>query len=298
VTEQIALVTSANVGDLDQDMAPLRDALARHEVTTHVVSWDDPTIDWSTFALVIVRSTWDYIERRPEFLAWAEHVHTATMLCNPPEVLAWSTDKRYLRDLAQHEVPCVATVFFEPGDPVHVPPIEVVVKPAISAGSVDAGRYAPSERDAALAHVERLTDAGRVALVQPYQAAIDAHGETGLVYLAGVFSHAFRKGPLLARAIEVDGAGMAKEQIDPRTATADERAVGDAVIATITERFGRLLYARVDLVPGPDGAPLVLECELVEPSLWVKADGTSGVAASERFAAAVVDALEHVASSS
>jgi hypothetical protein len=37
-----------------------------------------------------------------------------------------------------------------------------------------------------------------------------------------------------------------------------------------------LAYARIDVVPGPAGAPVVLECELSEPSLFL---GTSAGAA-------------------
>ena len=32
---------------------------------------------------------------------------------------------------------------------------------------------------------------------------------------------------------------------------------------------GELLYARVDLIPGPGGEPLLIELELVEPSLFL-----------------------------
>ena len=43
------------------------------------------------------------------------------------------------------------------------------------------------------------------------------------------------------------------------------------------------LYARVDLLPGPDGAPQIVEVELTEPSLYLAyADN-----AAERFAAAI-----------
>ena len=45
----------------------------------------------------------------------------------------------------------------------------------------------------------------------------------------------------------------------------------------------RLLYARVDLLPGRDGAPLVIEVELTEPSLFL----TAVPAAADRFAAAI-----------
>ena len=69
-------------------------------------------------------------------------------------------------------------------------------------------------------------------------------------------------------------------------ATAAQLAVGDQVIAALADR-GPLLYARVDLVGGARGEPLVLEVELAEPSLYlVHAEG-----AAERFADVIATAL-------
>lgn len=51
--------------------------------------------------------------------------------------------------------------------------------------------------------------------------------------------------------------------------------------------FGRLLYARVDLVRDGAGAPCLLELELTEPSLYLAhAEG-----AAQRFAAAALERL-------
>ena len=56
------------------------------------------------------------------------------------------------------------------------------------------------------------------------------------------------------------------------------------MLAWVRERTGEVpLYARVDLVPGDDGAPQVIEVELTEPSLFLTTD--DGAAA--RFAAAI-----------
>ena len=88
--------------------------------------------------LVILRATWDYIDRLDEFLDWSTRVAN---LLNPPAVVAWNTDKRYLADLIDAGVPTVPSKFFAPGERVRVPKGEVVVKPAIGAGSVGAQRF-------------------------------------------------------------------------------------------------------------------------------------------------------------
>ena len=76
--------------------------------------WDDPAVDWDAFDLTVVRSTWDYVGRRDEFLAWAESV---PRLHNPAEVLRWNTDKRYLAELTEAGLPVVPTWFDELPEP-------------------------------------------------------------------------------------------------------------------------------------------------------------------------------------
>jgi glutathione synthase/RimK-type ligase-like ATP-grasp enzyme len=245
---RIALATSASARHLDEDLPPLLAVLS-----ADVVVWDDPAIDWAAYELVVVRSTWDYVPRRDEFLAWAERV---PRLANPARILRWNTDKHYLRELGPNVVP---TTFIEPGDPVSLPEGELVVKPAISAGSIDTARHA--SRDAAAAHVRRLQAQGRSVMVQPYVRDIDRHGETALVYFNGEFSHAIRKGSILGTPMELVEGLYAKEDIRPREPSAEERRVADDIIRRAP---GPLLYARVDLVPGP----LLLEFEATEPSLF------------------------------
>ena len=162
------------------------------------VVWDDPTVNWAGFDLAVIRSCWDYVPRRAEFLAWAQGV---PRLANPPEVLAWNTDKRYLQELAAVGLPVVPTTWVAPGRPWTAPARgEWVLKPAISLAALDSGRYRfgdPQQRRLAVGHLRRLQAAGRVVMVQPYLHAVDTDGETALVYLGGRFSHAIRKGPVL-----------------------------------------------------------------------------------------------------
>ena len=157
-----------------------------------------------------------------------------------------------------------------------------MVKPASSAGSRDTARYTRDD-ERVWPHVQRLLDDGRIAMVQPYHHGVDATGETGLVYAHGVFSHAFRKGPLLASSGVITDQLFATEDIAPRVPSAPERELGDAAIAHVIARFGIPTYARVDVLPGPQ----VIEVELVEPSLYL----AQSADAPERFARSIADAV-------
>jgi hypothetical protein len=284
----VAVVTCAAARDLDDDLPPLLAALEGAGIAHALLDWDDPAADWGAHDLLVVRSVWDYVHRRREFLAWADAAGAAAPLANPAPVLAWSSDKRYLADLAAAGVPVAPTAFAAPGEAMAWPSRgEVVVKPAVSAGSIDTERYPAPRRAEAEDHVARLHADGRVAMAQPYLARVDAAGETAMVFLDGRFSHAVRKGPMLRDEREVVGGLFLKEEIGPAAPTAAEVAVARAAMASVPGGGEHLLYARVDLIPGDDGAPVVIELELLEPSLFLAhVPGTA-----ERLVAAIARRL-------
>ena len=67
--------------------------------------------------------------------------------------------------------------------------------------------------------------------------------------------------------------------------TAAERELAEAVLDAAPFPRSELLYARVDLVDGPDAAPLLLELELTEPSMFLP---QAPPAAAAGFAAAIL----------
>ncbi|MEU8256348.1 hypothetical protein AB0C06_19040 [Micromonospora inaquosa] len=290
---RVAFVTCADLADLDPDDRLVLAPLAARGVAVEPAVWDDPDVDWSSYDLVVLRSPWDYARRHDEFVTWAASVPA---LINPANVVRWNTDKRYLGELSAAGVPTVPTSWIEPGESWQLPAEtgEYVLKPAVSAGSQDTGRYDladPAHRDLAAAHVRRLSEAGRVTMVQPYLRAVDAEGEMALLFLAGpeglAFSHAIRKGPMLTGPdLGPDGLYKA-EEITARTARPEELAVAERTLAAVPGGTRQLLYARVDLIPGPDGEPVLVELELTEPSLFIGyADG-----APDRLATAIITHL-------
>ena len=117
MTARVALVTARVAAATDADLPPLLRALADAGLSPEAACWDDPEVDWSSYRLAVLRSPWDYVPRYEEFLGWLDRTALATTVLNRPEVVRWSTDKRYLRDLAAHRVPVVPTAFFEPDEP-------------------------------------------------------------------------------------------------------------------------------------------------------------------------------------
>jgi hypothetical protein len=269
---RVALVTCDLFPDLYADDVLLQRALQERGARADAVRWDDPATDWAGYDLVVIRETWDYPPRRDEFVAWA---HRVPRLANPADVVEWNTDKRYLADLAAAGVPVTPTRYVAPGEAWIAPRAgEWVVKPTVSAASQDTGRYAlPGQGELAARHVARLHAAGRTAMVQPYLAAVDTAGETSVLCTPDrtgelTFSHGIRKGPLLTGPDLGDKPGEYDEEIAPRVPSPAELALAAQALAAVPGGPERLLYARVDLFPGPDGAPVLAELELTEPSLF------------------------------
>lgn len=267
------------------DDAPVAELLgARFEV------WDDPAVDWSAYDRVVLRSVWDYTGRPDEFLAWCHSVGPER-LRNMPALVAFNADKRYLESLS---VPAVPTRFVAPGDPPPELSGEVVVKPTVSAGARDTGRFGPAAHDGARALVERITARGGTAMVQPFLDDVDARGEVALVHFGGELSHTLRKRAVLrpdevAPVAEDSPLGVAAVMLEDDLVTAGEASPQEAAFARsvldeLTGRFGAVpLYARVDVVAGPDGRPVLLELEAIEPHLYL----ATSPGAAERFARAI-----------
>jgi hypothetical protein len=297
--------------ELHDDWPLARAALEDSGIDARPGVWSDPHVDWSAFDLVVANGAWDNIHHQSAFLAWVDHVgvELGVPMVNSPAMLRWNLDKRYLRALAAAGVPVVPTLWVEPAGPgadaanpagaepdglaglvdlLERPGDEIVVKPAVSGGGHRTARYTRDAYDEARRHVAALLRAGGTAMVQPYQHAVDAEGETGLIFIGGVFSHAIHKAPMIR-----PGAGPRDSLIDNQvvtaaTATADQIDMATAALDAAEAVVGPSTYARVDVVPDAAGAPALLELELLDPVLFLTTDPP----AAARLARALAQRLD------
>ena len=281
------------LGHEDVDRLLHEEAFARAGVALDHCVWWDPEVHWDRYDLVVIRSPWDYVSRLDEYRQWLRAMDAFGTLRNPAALVEWNIDKRYLLELGAAGVPViptrVATSVAELAAVLASMVGEAVVKPVVSAGSADTGRFGPRD-PGAMALGSRILDGGIPVMVQPAVASVATEGEISTVLFGGVPSHSFRKGPILAL-----GGGFAgqayEEQVAAEALSAAQRHVVVTAIEAVTrvavERLGvavPLLYARVDLVRADDGRELVLEVELNEPSFFLPVD--SG--AADRFVATTI----------
>ncbi len=303
-------MTATGAWETDDDSPLLIEALNGLGISAGPVRWDDPEADWGSHDLVVIKSPWDYTDRPGQFLAWADSTAAVTTVLNPVEIIRWNSDKRYLAELAGLGLPVVPTHYLSPNDlppggpaPGSNPltevllaqfvggdqPGSIVVKPTVSVGSKDTARYESGQVSVAAEHATALLRDGREVMVQPYFDTVERSGETGLVFFRGVFSHAFRKGPLLSQgASNVDGL-YAVEEISPRTPSPRELSLANEIVAAVQARFptADLLYTRVDLLEGDDREPILLELEMIEPSYFLATDPAGPARAASAYQAAL-----------
>lgn len=276
----VALATCARLPEPDPDAEPLAAAMRAAELNFVEVAWDAPPALAVSPRMTILRSTWNYPDHPEEFSSWAKSVARTSDLWNPLPVVQWNLHKRYLIALADMGIPVVPTQLVPQGSATSLHAVvtargwhDVVIKPAISAASKDTER-AGAGTEQASAHYDALLARGDV-LVQPYLPSVDGYGERAVIWIDGEVTHAVRK----SRRLAGDAECVTAAHVSPAEATLARRTI-DAVRTLLATD---LLYARVDLAPDAHGDPLVMELELVEPSLFF----TQGPRALDRFVAGV-----------
>jgi glutathione synthase/RimK-type ligase-like ATP-grasp enzyme len=259
----VALITCGQLPEPDHDAQPLLGALTQAGLRAAWRAWDDPRVDWASARLGLLRSTWNYPRHARDFAAWAARTAAQLALHNPWPVVQWNMHKGYLLQLAAAGVAVTPTQLVRQGERVDLAEVlarrgwrRVVIKPAVSAGSFKTRRFDRDDTAAAQAFVDELAGE-RDVLLQDYLPAVEDHGERALIWIDGELTHAVRKSPRFS--------GDDESVSGPLPIAAAERALALAAIAAAP---GPLLYARVDMAPGPDGAPVLMELELIEPSLF------------------------------
>ena len=277
--------------DVDLIVAPM--AALGWQVTP--VKWRSESPDWNKFDAVYVGVPWDYPEDPARFDALVDVIdRSSAVLVNESRLLRWGMGKTYLRDLESRGVPIVPSLWPERVDRATLQDAferfaseRLIVKPVVGANAVDTfvvdAAMPGANYDELLARLQR-TFADRACLVQPFIGNIVDEGEYSLFFMGGEYSHAIRKVPKKGdfRVQEEHGADIEAIAPDDALLSAAEHAIANVTPTPV--------YARIDLVRDRDGEFVVMELELVEPSLYLRLDEN----AAGRFARAFDSHIEKV----
>lgn len=287
---RIGLATRDDLPDWEIDDRHLHAALRDRGVEFESSIWTDPTIDWSSFDAVLIRTTWNYLEHLDAFLAWADRVGRCTRLFNPAPVIRWNTHKSYLRELEREGVPLAPSLWLARGQAIDLGArlaelgwSRAFIKPLLGACARETFRldvHVADQLDRAQRHVDRLVlERNEDLVVQPYLAGVEHEGELSAIWLAGHLSHGVRKVPVAGDYRVQDDFGAHDEpwQLDAGAHRLCEQTF--AALERVLARLGAsspLLYARVDMLRGADGELVLNELELIEPSLFFRHQPAAG----------------------
>ncbi|MEJ2384419.1 MAG: hypothetical protein P8Y54_08470 [Xanthomonadales bacterium] len=278
-----AFLTLDEVGDFVIDDEHAIAPLAERGWSVATLSWRQTARPWSDFDAVVIRSTWDYWHDVPGFLSVLHDIDRQTRLANPLDLVRWNLEKTYLRDLAERGVGIVPTLWpdrVEAGQfaawAERLGSETLVIKPVIGANGEDAWRVSADEPTARRTRIAQRFR-GRRALVQPFMPHILDEGEYSLFYFGGRYSHTILKTPASGefRSQEEHGAEVRSARPPARLRERADLALGALAL--------RPLYARIDFVRDAADDFLLMEQELIEPSLYLRTDP----AAPGRFADAL-----------
>jgi hypothetical protein len=271
------------VSDADLSFAPM----AEFGWDVEMVPWRSNT-DWDSYDLVYICTPWDYQDDVAGFIGVLEQIETSSAkLVNSLELVHWNLEKNYLRDLESRGAGIVPSLFhdhFDAGDiagwfSAH-DTAKVVVKPLVGA---NADHITVLEQPVAAATVDALheTYASRPFFVQPFMDRVLSEGEYSTFFFNGEYSHAILKKPETGdfRTQEEHGAEILSVEAPP--------ALIDTAHDVVAMVEPLPVYVRADFVRDDKDRFLVMELELIEPSLYLRTDPASAA----RFARALTSSL-------
>ena len=263
----------------DRMMDALRGPFATQGFEVCDVDWADQAQNWRDYAAVLIGTTWDYWDHSDAFLATLAEIETQTRLFNPAQLVAWNSQKTYLRELEAKGARLIPTLWLDQVTPQNAAAAfetlgseDLVFKRQIGAGAAGQYRLTPTDP---------LPDMPHAMMVQPFLKRIQSEGELSFIFIDGQFCHA-----LIKRAAPGDyriqsSYGGIEEKITP---SASDIQDAEAVLHTLDTPP---LYARVDMLRAEDGRLLLMELELIEPYLYP----LEGAELGPRLAAAVARRL-------
>lgn len=232
--------------------------------------WDDASVDWAGFDLVLLKAPWDYFDKYEKFLAWLDLLDQLKVrLLNPSRLVRWNSDKHYLKEIEASGLAVIPFELLEKGEEPLLEPWfdyfsadKLIVKPAVSGGAKNTFSFTREEaKGISLKLLPFLKE--EAFLVQPFMPQIQEEGEWSFMYFNGRFSHSLLK---KAKRGDFRVQNVHGGSIHPQKASAALQEQADAYVSAFAKEC---LYARVDGLQ-KDGKFYLMELELIEPFLYLE----------------------------
>ena len=268
MVSKTAFVTCTQFPKLTEDDLLAAKALGELGVLVEAAIWDDPSVDWSAYSDVVIRSCWGYHLKPKEFLSWLTILERAgTIVHNPVDVIRRNMEKTYLKELQEDGISIVPSLWLASGDKVHIADLllsqgwqKAVIKPVISASAYQTSIISLQEEAEAQAMLSNLLNSGAV-IIQEFAEEIRTKGEWSLIFFNKEYSHSVIKRPQQDDfRVQWEHGGTSAAAVPAPSFVTQAQTIIEMIDAP-------LLYARVDGVER-DGQLLLMELELIEPFLF------------------------------
>ncbi len=246
------------------------------------ISWRDQSVNWNQFDAVIVRSPWDYQEDMPAFVETLENIErSSALLANPLELQLWNINKSYLKELEEKGCKIVPTLWYKDfsNDLIknsfhHFNCEELIIKPCISAGASDTF-WLKKDKTIDYQMLKQLFTQ-RDFMLQPFIAEILDPGEFSIFYFNGDYSHCILKTP------KTNDFRVQEEYGGKLTLIKPTKGLLESAEQVLNKLPSKTLYARLDFVKSKNDY-LLMEAELIEPSLYFNMDNQSAMRFAKAF---------------
>ena len=248
------------------------------------VPWDSGSINWDDFDAIIIRSTWDYQQKEELFFKTLQSIEASTaILYNSLDAVRWNINKRYLLELERENISIIPSKFYDTFNFEIISHLfsffnenKLIIKPCVSANADDTFILKLSEMNSLKPVLENIFYQ-KDFLVQPFINSIKSEGEYSLIYFGNKLSHVLLKTPKNGDfRVQEEHGGILKAIKKPECSLID---FGNNIMENVPYQC---LYSRVDVVRN-DNNYLLMEVELIEPSLYFNMDPKSPQMFAEVF---------------
>ena len=282
---KIGILTCINLPNLLPSEEFLIPALTKKNHSATAVIWDDVSVQWSDFDLLIFRNTWDYYEKQAAFDIWLNKIDALGIKClNSIKTIQKNKHKFYLKELQNHGTSIIPTVFIDKTTTLDLQKIipkhwqKAVIKPAYSGGSYQTMLFDIVDIDVVNKKYQSIA-AEKELLLQDFIPEIETVGETSFIFFNKKFSHCVNKMPIKGDFRVQNQFGGSYTIVHPSQELIDK---AQKIVNTFDED---LLYARIDCIV-VDNNLLLMEVECLEPDLYFELFP----AAKDKF----IEAIEHL----
>ena len=264
---KIAILTCEMLPNLLKSEQFLMPSLRQLNLEVRAVIWDDKTVNWKDFDLLIFRNTWDYYEKQTAFDLWLQTIQALGIKClNSIETIQKNKHKFYLKELESADIQIIPTIFIDKTNNLNLSEIipnnwkKAVIKPAYSGGSYQTKLFDVVNISSTNTEYQSIA-AEKELLLQEFIPEIETVGETSFIFFNKQFSHCVNKMP-------VKGDFRVQSQYGGNYIIVDPSKKLISAAQKIVDSFEEdLLYCRVDCIIIDDKL-LLMEIECLEPDLY------------------------------